>query len=290
MADDLEAMLEEAGIRRERMVDLGLLFARRADEIGRFYFISNRGDRAIDGWVPLEMRSPGALIFEPMQGRRGAARIRQSESGSLEVYLQLASGESVIVAAAERPLPETFTHYRGDGPAIAIGGPWSVRFTSGGPAVPSPKTIDRLASWTTFGGDDVLRFSGTATYTAHFAKPAVAVPAWELDLGSVHESARVRLNGRDVGTLIAPPYRLVVENALLASDNVLEVSVTNLSANRIADLDRRGGGWKKFYNVNFPARLPANRGADGLFTASSWEPLESGLLGPVTLTPLAAIR
>jgi hypothetical protein len=267
-----------------------VLFARRADEIGRVYFISNRGDRAIDGWVPLDMRSPGASIFEPMQGRRGAARIRQSESGSLEVYLQLASGASVIVTAAERPLPETFTHYRGDGPAIAIGGPWSVRFASGGPELPSPKTIDRLTSWTTFGGEKVLRFSGTATYTAHFAKPAVAVPAWELDLGSVHESARVRLNGRDVGTLIAPPYRLIVENALLASDNVLEVSVTNLSANRIADLDRRGGGWKKFYNVNFPARLPANRGADGLFTARSWEPLESGLLGPVTLTPLAAIR
>jgi hypothetical protein len=30
------------------------------------------------------------------------------------------------------------------------------------------------------------------------------------------------------------------------------VSVTNLSANRIRDLDVRGVPWKKFYNVNFP--------------------------------------
>jgi len=62
--------------------------------------------------------------------------------------------------------------------------------------------------------------------------------------------------------------------------------VTNLSANRIRDLDRRGVPWKKFYNVNFPAKLPQNRGADGLFSAAGWEPLDSGLLGPVTLTPL----
>ena len=66
--------------------------------------------------------------------------------------------------------------------------------------------------------------------------------------------------------------------------------MTNLMANRIADLERRGVRWKKFYNVNFPSRLPENRGADGLFTAAKWEPLESGLLGPVTLTPLAIVR
>jgi len=68
------------------------------------------------------------------------------------------------------------------------------------------------------------------------------------------------------------------------------VSVTNLSANRIRDLDRRGVPWKKFYNVNFPARFPENRGSDGLFSAAKWEPLESGLLGPVTLTPLTVVH
>jgi hypothetical protein len=57
-------------------------------------------------------------------------------------------------------------------------------------------------------------------------------------------------------------------------------------ANRIADLDRRGVPWKKFYNVNFPARLQTNRGPDGLFSAAKWAPLPSGLAGPVTLTPL----
>jgi hypothetical protein len=79
---------------------------------------------------------------------------------------------------------------------------------------------------------------------------------------------------------------VIVDANALGASPTLEVSVTNLSANRIADLDRRGVPWKKFYNVNMPARLPENRGADGLFSAAAWEPLPSGLLGPVTLMPV----
>jgi len=164
-----------------------------------------------------------------------------------------------------------------------------VRFLKGGPQLPSQRAVDRLVSWTTFGqGAEV--FSGTATYTTTFAKPTAPGELWQLDLGRVAESARVSLNGQSIATLIGPPYRVVVESSQLRTPNTLEVSVTNLSANRIRDLDVRGVPWKKFYNVNFPARLPENRGPDGLFSAAKWEPLESGLIGPVTLTPLAVVR
>lgn len=57
-------------------------------------------------------------------------------------------------------------------------------------------------------------------------------------------------------------------------------------ANRIADMDKSGVVWKKFYNTNFPARLPANRGADGLFTAVNWTPRPAGLTSEVTLLPI----
>jgi hypothetical protein len=113
--------------------------------------------------------------------------------------------------------------------------------------------------------------------------------AWRLDLGRVHETARVRLNGRPLGTLIGPDWALTIPAALLGADNLLEVEVSNLMANRIADMDRRGLAWKIFYNVNMPASRQENRGADGLFDASRWEPRSSGLLGPVTLTPLATV-
>ena len=61
-------------------------------------------------------------------------------------------------------------------------------------------------------------------------------------------------------------------------------------ANRIIDLDKRKVFWKKFNNTNFPSRFPQNRGADGLFDASKWEPKISGLKGPVTLTELENVK
>jgi hypothetical protein len=97
----------------------------------------------------------------------------------------------------------------------------------------------------------------------------------------------VRLNGRDLGTLIGPPFAVTIDASQFAADNTLEIEVANLMANRIIALDKAGVPWRKFYNVNFPPRLPQNRGADGLFSAAAWEPLESGLIGPVTLTPIA---
>jgi hypothetical protein len=285
---DLGPLLTRAGVRREAMVDHGLQFARRRDALGRIYFVSNPGDRAIDDWVPIGSRAIGVMAFDPVNGRSGRLNVRAAD-GTREVYLQIPAGGSLIVAESPIAPPASFDAYRTAGDAVPVAARWTVRFLEGGPRLPPPQTVDRLVSWTAFGPDAEV-FSGTAAYTATFAPPNRDVQLWQLDLGRVAESARVRLNGRDLATLIAPPYRVVLSASQLRAANTLEVAVTNLSANRVRDLDRRGVAWKKFYNVNFPARFPENRGSDGLFSAARWEPLESGLLGPVTLTPLTVIR
>ncbi len=285
---DVARLLTRAGVRPERMVVQGLQFTRRVDRFGRFYFVSNPGERAIDGWVPLQRSAPLMHVFDPMSGRSGSARLRSTTDGR-DVYLQIPRGGSLIVCAAVTPAPEVFHNYAVAGEPVPVAGPWTVRFTKGGPTLPASRSIARLLSWTSF-GEDAANFSGTAVYTATFARPSSGNGPWRLDLGQVRDSARVQLNGRELTTLIGPSYQIVLDGPQVQATNVLAVSISNLAANRIRDLDRRGVAWKKFYNVNFPARLPENRGPDGLFTAAGWDPLESGLLGPVTLTPISAIR
>src|SRR6185295_16907517 len=107
--------------------------------------------------------------------------------------------------------------------------------------------------------------------------------AWRLDLGRVAESAQVRLNGEDLGTLVAAPFSVDIPADKLREENTLEISVSNLMANRIADMDRRNEPWKKFYNANVAAREPANRGPGNIFSPANWKPRESGLIGPVTI-------
>ncbi|MBA7673365.1 hypothetical protein ES703_81561 [subsurface metagenome] len=111
-----------------------------------------------------------------------------------------------------------------------------------------------------------------------------------MDLGNVAASATIFLNGKKLATLISPPYQTVISSDILSNNNLMEIHVANLMANRIIYMERNRMEYRNFYNVNFPARTAENRGADGLFTALNWEPFPSGLEGPVTLTPIRLIE
>ena len=288
--DALEPLLTRARVRRESMVDAGIQFTRRRLGDDRVYFVSHAGTAPVDGWMPLAAVGQSVALFDPMGGSRGYGYSRIAEDGGLEVYLQLDPGESILLVAKAAPAgPERYQQWTAARPKEPIEGAWSVCFEEGGPKRPEDVRTQTLSSWTAFGGEAVKAFSGTARYSISFPRPKATAPAYALDLGAVHDSARVRINGKDLGTLIGPRFRLVIDGSRLAETNVLEIAVSNLMANRIASLDRQRVRWKKFYNVNFPARLPENRGSDGLFHADHWSPLPSGLLGPVTLTPMTAV-
>ena len=87
------------------------------------------------------------------------------------------------------------------------------------------------------------------------------------------------MNGVDAGARIMEPYRVEIPaGALKAGENVLEVEVTNVGANRIRDLDKRKVEWKIFGDINIVGRNYRP------FDASTWPLRDSGLLGPVSLS------
>jgi hypothetical protein len=221
-----------------------------------------------------------------MTGKYGIAQSRVTNIGNIEVYATLSPGESlVIITTGAKYSGQKFIYYDQVSSPVMINGNWKVDFTEGGPELPASKEIASLASWTEFGGDDVRNFSGTAKYTITFDKPSGKADAWILNLGKVCESAAVTLNGTELGILLGPEFQITIDKKLLESKNTLEIKISNLMANRIAFMDRNNISWKRFYNVNMAARLKQNS-KNGIFDASAWEPRESGLLGPVTLTPL----
>ena len=171
-----------------------------------------------------------------------------------------------------------------------MNGQWTLQFNHGGPTLPPAAQLTQLGSWTDLPGDAIKKFSGTATYSTHIAKPSGTTDAFLLELGKVEKSAEVWLNGKQIATVIGPVYRVVIPADQFTADNVLEIKVSNGMANRIIDMERRNVEWKKFYNVNFPARLAANREDNGLFSAARWQPEASGLLGPVTITPVTLMK
>ncbi|HWW02393.1 MAG TPA: hypothetical protein VNZ64_22030 [Candidatus Acidoferrum sp.] len=185
--------------------------------------------------------------------------------------------------ARQEPIGEPWTYWDPSGTAVEVPGPWQLTFLAGGPELPAPVRMQRLVSWTESSDTNAQRFAGAARYSTSFYQPKMAWEHWQLDLGKVCQSARVRLNGQDLGTLITPPFHVVI-GTLKPKDNLLEVEVTNVSANRIRDLDRRSVKWKNFYDINVVS-LDYKP-----FDASRWPLTDSGLLGPVTLTPIIPIK
>ena len=296
---EVEPLLMKASVPREALTDhAGLRFIRRAScTLGprgvdhalsksgctRHYFIANSGDQPVDDWLPLATDARSVAIMDPMTGRAGIGALRL-RNGQTQVYLQLQPGESAIVRTFDdrEGGGQSWRYWQADGESVALAGDWRVEFIAGGPALPPPAATGKLASWTELGGDGVQVFAGTARYTLRFDAPARSADGWRLDLGKVCESAHVRLNGRDFGTLLLSPFRVVVGD-LKPRDNALEIEVTNLAANRIRDLDRRSVKWRNFYDINFIG-IGGKR-----FDASQWPLTDSGLLGPVVLQPVKMI-
>ena len=294
--------LQRAETLRETMADAGLSFIRRSYNGGWNYFIANRNETNFDDWISLARPANSLAILDPMAGTVGVAASRESAANLTEVRLQLAAGESVILRAFADKKVEgpAWPYWQTNGQQIEITGNWNVKFTDGGPTLPADYQTAKLASWTTFPDTNAQAFAGTAKYEITFDAP----PEWHgrlarevqtnsaeietqgqdarattfaLDLGDVRQSARVTVNGKDYGTLITPPFRVVVDN-LKPTGNVLDVEVTSVAANRIRDLDRRGVNWKIFKDINI---VDVNYRP---FNAADWPLTDCGLLGPVTLT------
>ena len=286
LGNDIQLLLAYGGIRRETLVDNGLKFSRRIVGTGSSYFILNQSDKSIDEWIPLQVKDKSAAVFNPMTAVFGVAKTRLSSRGNLEVYSQLLPYESIIVNTSGKSISGTAINYFDPSSSQKeMQGTWKIEFIEGGPELPISKEMTKLVSWTEFGGEAVKNFSGTAKYTITFNKPTEKADAWLLNLGKVCESARIILNGKEIAGLIGPDFQIVIHKSMLESKNTLEIKVSNLAANRIAFLDRNNVPWKKFYNTNYPARLRQNS-KNGLFDASAWPPRESGLIGPVTMTPV----
>jgi hypothetical protein len=291
--DNTGLLMRMAGIRPSGFPQSGLQFIRRKDDDGYTFFVVNMGASPVDGWIPLAKDLSSAVLYDPYNGNMGKAAIRKETargrrsmvSPPTEIYLQVKPGQSLIIRGyPHKDIPgPAWTYTKRAGQPSLLEGPWKVTFGQGAPRIAGTFTMNQLKSWTTL-SDSAKVFAGTASYRMTFDLPKEKASDWLLGLGEVDFSARVKVNGHDAGVLWGVPFDIRIGKYLKPGRNVLEVDVTNIGANRIASYDRKGVYWKKFKDINVVnmAYKP--------FDASSWKPVPSGLLGPVTLMPLESLN
>lgn len=197
----------------------------------------------------------------------------------------------------------TRTHRVGAPPAAQLlTAPWQVSFAAPRHA-PAARTLTALGSLTEQPDAAARYFSGVVTYetTVELAPANASAPArraW-LDLGAVHDLARVTLNDRPLATLWRAPFVVDVTAALQPGVNRLRVEVANRWVNRLigdeqlppdATYHARGnvaGALAEFpawwHDAAAIARRERAAFSTWRFHAVDTPLLPAGLLGPVRL-------
>jgi predicted neuraminidase len=228
--------------------------------------------------------------------RKGKVHLVQPGTGSFD--LGFASGKSQIVDVPVQPA------------AIEFVGPWTVQFSKGVGA-PESITMDKLAFWNESTDSAVKYFAGTASYTHDIDISSDQLQKGRreiLDLGQVQSLATVIVDGKQLGVLWCPPYRVDVTDALRPGANPVELKITNTWRNRLIGdetqpADLKWGDVQDYRLshkvspqgrplVEFPDWLVKGqpRPSAGRFTFTTWNYFDkdsklqdSGLAGPVSL-------
>ena len=171
-----------------------------------------------------------------------------------------------------------------------LDGSWNVSFDPkwGGPG---NIVFNKLQDWSKHEMRGIKFYSGIATYTKKFEVAEPENKKYFVDLGDVHDMARVKLNGKEIGVIWCAPWRIEISEALQKGNNDLEIEVANRWINRL--LGDRQETDANVRTVKFENGLMGGKEfSAGRYTftteAALWsfkftEPLLSGLLGPVTI-------
>ncbi|GAB3993992.1 hypothetical protein GCM10028807_30670 [Spirosoma daeguense] len=254
-----------------------------------FYLVRNTTNQWITKVCTFRQSGKKPEIWNPVSGNVVSVATSSLANGRTSLPVTLPpNGAYFVVFGKETGTPSQ--PIGSDGLASAdqsktiqtLAGSWQLRFPKGWGA-PEAATLPELMSWTESEQLGIKYFSGIATYQKTFDyKPTSAKNGrLYLDLGRVSKLGEVWLNGKSLGIVWTPPYRVDITDVVKSGSNVLKVDVANTWSNRLTGDAITG---EKFTKTNI---TKANK---NLVPWGKLPLIESGLLGPVTIQTVTVAR
>jgi len=289
--DDTVALLKQMGISEDFTSNGPVRYGHRSTKVRQIYFVSNRSNEFIKTDCTFRVARGKPQLWNPVTGQRRLLPQHKTNNGLTTIPMEFAPHESFFVIFPRKNskglLATNSVNFPKASPVATLEGPWDVSFDPrwGGP---KKVTFDSLTDWTERDGRGIKYYSGIATYSKSFdvGEDMAADGKIYLDLGTVHDMARVRLNGRDLGVVWCAPWQIDISDAIEAGENKLEIEIANRWANRMIgdqqapDANVRTVQWpngllggKEFRTGRYT--FSTHKGYDRL--------LPSGLLGPVRI-------
>lgn len=271
---DIQKVLDELGI----VPDLNtandpkanVLFIHRTLPEGEAYFVSNQSEEVLKFSPAFRVSGLIPEYWSPVTGESRKLTEFSDDRVSTTVPLTLQPLESAFIVFRSKgePSKNQTSNFPQGNVLLTLSNPWEVTFT--GLNAPQPVKLKSLQDWTKSEDKTLRYFSGTANYKTIFTLAQKPNQPVNIDLGNVMVMAKVKINGKYMGGVWTPPYRLDITSAVKEGANTLEVEVVNNWMNRlIGDLN-----------------LPEDERSTWT-VINPWKndtPLQSsGLLGPVTI-------
>jgi len=286
-------ILRSMGLKEDFQAKAPLRFTHRRTNESDIYFVSNPTNQAVETNAFFRALSHQPQLWEPNTGKiRDLPKFSLEKSGT-RLPLSFAPLESYFVIfphnAAPREAIKRAVNFPKKKLHLTLKGPWDVHFDpkSGGP---KSITFNTLEDWTQHEMRGIQYYSGIATYRKSFEFSRDEKNTDKkvfLDLGTVHDIARVHLNGQDLGVVWCAPWQVEITGALKDGHNQLEIEVANRWSNRLLgdqqapDKDTRTLQWDS-------GILGGKEHKAGRYTFSTsrgpGELFHSGLLGPVSIS------
>jgi hypothetical protein len=255
-------------------------YIHRTADGAEIYFVANRSTNSVSANCTFRVAGKAPEIWDAVSGEHKFAAAYEEKDGRTVVPLDFNPCGSFFVIFREPSAKHPATAEGNNlkfSPLEEITGAWTVHFDPkwGGPETAQ---FNSLISWTARPEPGIKFYSGTATYEKTFDLPDSKLKTRNsklfLDLGGVHELAEVRLNGKNLGIVWSPPFRVDISGAIKSGENKLEIDVVNFWPNRIIG------------DASLP---PAQRLTQtNIRNLKAGTPLmESGLIGPVRLLEIA---
>ena len=242
-----------------------------------YYFISNQNKESLSLTAAFRITGKQPELWDAVTGEITKVPNFYEEKGRTFIDLSFNPYGSVFVIFRDNILKNKNVvlkpNYLNHKLLQNINTTWNVNFDSkwGGKNI----KMDSLISWTNSPEEGIKYYSGVAIYKTSFNVNGSLNEAKLLDLGIVKDVgiAKVKLNGKDLGILWCPPYRVSVAGMLKEKGNILEIEVVNTWRNRLIG-DRGKPQNERFTQTNITIK-------------TDWKLEPSGLLGPVQLLKIS---
>jgi len=259
------------------------------------YFVANKTAEPVEAEVVFRCVTGEPELWDPVTGDMRTLAEFNKWDKQTTIPLQFEPLQSYFIVFrknASTAAPSASQNFPQYNELTTLSGAWDVSFDPkwGGP---EQIVFEDLQNWTGRTEEGIKYYSGTAVYTKSFDLSLTENPGKNerilLDLGEVHNMARVKLNGRDLGVVWINPWQVDITGVVRERDNRLEIAVVNLWPNRlIGDEQLPDDGIK---DRKWPEWLLEGKPrTSGRYTFSTYKHyrkdsplLKSGLIGPVVI-------